>query len=503
MNTMAELTEWTQAQWTEMAKASSFDGRLVIDGKRCSAADEAVFDSVNPATNEVVTIIARAGEADVDRAVASAKAAFKSGVWANMAPRDRAEVLYRFADKIEQNAAAICLADTLEMGKPIADMVSVDIPEASKTIRYFAEAIDKVTGTTTATECDVLHYTLRQPLGVVGCISPWNYPLLMAVWKIAPALAAGNSVVLKPSEDASLSCLMMGDLFVEAGGPAGVLNVLSGFGGEAGQALCLHMDVSKISFTGSTAVGKRIMGYAGQSNLKKVGLECGGKSPQIFCADLPDLDQAVQAAIDGIYANMGEVCNAGSRLLVAREIYDDFLGRFAALAEGAYKAGDPLDPSTRLGPLVNKGAQDKVKSMIAQAREEGARVIFEEAPSDNEAGAYVSPIAFADVTGDMTLAREEAFGPVVVIMPFDSIDEAIDIANDTPYGLAAGVWTGSLSSAHRLVREIEAGVVWVNTFDDGDMTQPFGGWKQSGNARDKCFESLLEYTQTKSAWLRL
>lgn len=412
MSELDRLQEWSAQDWRRKATTLAYDGRLVIDGKRCNAAEAGLIDSINPATGNAVGQVAQAAEADVDRAVASAKAAFQSGVWSRMAPRERAATLYRFADLIEAHAAEISLYDTLEMGKPIADMVTVDVPEAVKTIRYFGEAIDKVTGTTTATESDVLHYTLRQPLGVVGAISPWNYPLLMAVWKIAPALAAGNSVVLKPSEDASLSCLMLGDLFLAAGGPAGVLNVLSGYGGEAGKALCLHMDVSKISFTGSTAVGKLIMGYSGASNLKKVGLECGGKSPQIFCADLPDMDQAVTAAINGIFANMGEVCNAGSRLLVAREIYDGFMDRFADLAQGAYKAGDPLDPSTTLGPLVNKTAQDRVTSMIAQARAEGARVLFEEETAGNKAGCYVSPVAFADVTRDMTIARKEVFGPV-------------------------------------------------------------------------------------------
>lgn len=501
---LTAIENWTKADWQKASESSVFDGRLFVAGERRAADGEATFETVNPADKSVVANVARASVKDVDDAVAAAKEAFYAGIWSRMEPRDRAAVLYRFADLIEANAAELCLMDTLEMGKPIADMVYVDIPEVTKTIRYFGEAIDKVTGTTTATGDDVLHYTLRQPLGVVGAISPWNYPLMMAVWKIAPVLAAGNSVVLKPSEEASLSCLRMGDLFMEAGGPAGVFNVLSGYGAEAGEALALHMDVAKITFTGSTATGRRIMAYAGQSNLKQVGLECGGKSPQVFCADLPDMDRAVQAAIDGIYANMGEVCNAGSRLLVDRKIYGAFIERFQSLAGGSYQPGDPLDPATKLGPLVSHAARDRVEAMTSKAEEEGARVVFrEEGGTANPDGAYVGPIAFADVTSDMTIAQEEVFGPVVAIMPFDTLEEAVVIANDSPYGLAAGVWTGNLSAAHKLVRDIETGVVWVNTFDDGDMTQPFGGWKQSGNARDKCFESLLAYTQSKSAWIRL
>jgi gamma-glutamyl-gamma-aminobutyraldehyde dehydrogenase len=373
-----------------------------------------------------------------------------------------------------------------------------------KTIRFFAESVDKITGTTTATASDVLHYTLHQPLGVVGAISPWNYPLLMAIWKVAPALAAGNSVILKPAEQAALSSLRMGDLFVEAGGPADAFAVVPGLGEEAGAALGLHMQVDKVTFTGSGAVGKELMKASGASNLKQVALECGGKSPQLLFADLPDLDRAVDAAIDGIFANMGEVCNAGSRLLVQKSIYDTVQQRFAERAPGRYVPGDPLDPNVTCGPLVEYAAQDRVQGYKQCAEREGARKLFEETLTPElSAGAYIAPTAYADVRPDMTIAQEEIFGPVTAMIPFADEDEAIRIANDSIYGLAAGIWTGSLSTAHRCVRDLEAGTIWVNTFDDGDMTQPFGGWKQSGNSRDKCFESMLEYTQSKSAWVQL
>ena len=326
----------------------------------------------------------------------------------------------------------------------------------------------------------------------------------MAVWKIAPALAAGNTVVLKPAEQAPLSCLRLAELFVAAGGPPGVFNVVNGLGEVEGKALALHADVAKLTFTGSSEVGKLILQYAGQSNMKRVALECGGKSPQVFMADVADLDRAVAAAYRGIYSNMGEVCNAGSRLLVDRAIHDDFVARFIAAGRTAFEPGDPLDPRTNMGPLVTREAQDRVLRLIETGRKEGARLEFGgTAPRGLDRGAYVAPTLFTGVSNQMTIAREEIFGPVASVIPFDGLDEAIAIANDTIYGLAAGVWTCDIDVAFRLVREIEAGVIWINSFDEGDMTQPFGGYKQSGQARDKCLDSFLSYTQTKSAWFRL
>ncbi|MEX2495331.1 MAG: aldehyde dehydrogenase family protein, partial [Woeseia sp.] len=314
----------------------------------------------------------------------------------------------------------------------------------------------------------------------------------------------GNSVVLKPAEQAPLSCLRLAELFVEAGGPAGVFNVVNGRGEIAGKALALHQDVDKITFTGSTEVGKLIMQYSGQSNMKRVSLECGGKSPQVFFADVADMDRAVAAAYNGIYANMGEVCNAGSRLLVDRSIYDQFIERFVAAGKNAYIPGDPLDPETNLGPLVTAEAQQRVLSYINGGKKEGATLKFGgDVPEKLSSGAYVSPALFTDVDNSMRIAREEIFGPVAAVIPFDGVDEAVRIANDTIYGLAAGVWTRDLTRAHRLIREIQAGIIWVNCFDEGDMTQPFGGYKQSGNARDKCIDSIRSYMQSKSAWIRL
>lgn len=495
------LQTWRTAAGRELAGAET---RLFIDGAFVDAIDGQKFESVNPANGEVIAAVSAAGKKDVDAAVAAARKAYRAGLWSRMAPRRRMEVLYRFTQLIDEHAEQLAILDTLDMGKPISDMLNIDLPSVIDTFQFMAECIDKIEGSVTNTESDVMHFVLREPLGVVGAISPWNYPLLMATWKVAPALAAGNSVILKPAEQAPLSCLRLAELFVEAGGPPGVFNVINGIGEVAGQALALHPDVDKITFTGSTEVGKLMMQYAGQSNMKRVSLECGGKSPQVFMADVADLDRAVAAAYNGVFANMGEVCNAGSRLLVERSIHDEFVERFVAAGQNAYVPGDPLDPATTLGPLVTKNAQQRVLSLIESGRSEGATLKFGGGvPAEFSDGAYITPTLFTDVNNGMRIAREEIFGPVATVIPFDDLEEGIRIANDTIYGLAAGVWTRDLTRAHRLIREIEAGVIWVNCFDEGDMTQPFGGYKQSGNARDKCMESLLSYTQGKSAWIRL
>ncbi len=504
--TLTELQQYDSRQWHQAAERRKRDleTRLFIGGEFVDAIDGGRFETVNPADGAVLAEMSAGSAKDVDAAVAAAKAAFRSGVWSRMAPRRRMEIMYRFADLVEENAEELALLDTLDMGKPIADMLEVDVPLVVETIRYMGECIDKIEGAVTNTASDAMSLILREPLGVVGAISPWNYPLLMAAWKYAPALAAGNTVVLKPAEQSPLSNLRIAELFVEAGGPAGVFNVVNGMGEVAGKALALHNDVAKISFTGSTAVGKLILQYAGQSNMKKVGLECGGKSPQVFMDDLPDLDRAVETAYHSIYANMGEVCNAGSRIMVDRGIYDEFVERFVAAGRDAYQAGDPLDPATNLGPLVTHQDQQRVLGMVETGRKEGAKLVFGgTAAAEFPDGAYVDPTLFVDVDNTMTIAREEIFGPVASIIPFDGADEAVRIANDTIYGLAAAIWTRDIRTAHRFIRDLEAGVVWVNTYDEADMTQPFGGYKQSGNARDKCFASLLEYTQTKSAWISL
>lgn len=494
----------TLKDWQDIAKREVAAVRtgFFVDGDYKDAIDGGRFETINPANLETIAAVSSASEKDVDAAVTAARKAFRSGAWSRMAPRERMEILYRYTELIDENAEQLAVLDTLDMGKPISDMLNLDIPAVIETIQFMAEYIDKIEGSVTNTESDVMHYVLREPMGVVGAISPWNYPLLMAIWKVAPALAAGNTVVLKPAEQAPLSCLRIAELFVEAGGPPGVFNVINGIGEVAGKALALHDDVDKVTFTGSTEVGKLILQYAGQSNMKRVALECGGKTPQIFMADTPDMGRAVAAAYDGIYANMGEVCNAGSRILVEKSLYEEFVERFIAEGREAYVPGDPLDPNTNLGPLVTDEAQQRVLSFIESGKAEGATLEFGGDVPDL-GGAYVNPTLFTNVNNGMRIAREEIFGPVASILSFENIEEAISIANDTIYGLAAGVWTRDLNKAHRFIKEIEAGVIWVNSFDEGDMTQPFGGYKQSGNARDKCVESILSYTQSKSAWIRL
>ena len=493
-------------QWNAVADQAKtqIETRLFINGDYVDAVAGGRFSTINPANGEVVAEMSEGMPEDIDRAVASARAAFKSGCWSRLAPRNRMEILYAFARLIDEHAGELAVLETLDMGKPIADVVAQDIPACIETIRFMAEGIDKIEGSVTNTDNDSMHLVIREPLGVVGCISPWNYPLLMATWKIAPALAAGNTVVLKPAEQSPMSCLRLAELFTRAGGPPGVFNVVNGMGETAGRALALHNDVAKISFTGSTEVGKLILQYAGQSNMKRVGLECGGKSPQIFMADLPDLEAAVAAAYNGVFANMGEVCSAGSRLLVERPIYDEFIELFIAEGQHAYAPGDPLNPDTNMGPLVDRGSQQRVLGLIESGKREGATLHFGGGkPRGLEAGAYVNPTLFGQVDNNMTIARQEIFGPVASVIPFDGAAEAISIANDTIYGLAAGIWTRDINQAFRMVKNIEAGVVWVNCYEDGDMTQPFGGYKQSGQARDKCLESLKSYTQSKSAWFRL
>lgn len=494
----------TLAHWQASAAALRAETGLVIDGQLVPAASGATHPVINPATGALVADAACGSGVDVDRAVAGATAAWQDGRWRYLPPRERMAVFRRWADLVEAHAEELALLETLSMGKPIGDAMAIDLPEVVVTIRYFGEAIDKVAGLSTVSPHDAVHTVSREPLGVIGAISPWNYPLLMAVWKIAPALAAGNCVVLKPSELAPLSSIRLAGLFLEAGGPAGVFNVVSGTGAEAGQALALHPDVAKISFTGSTAVGKQLLVYAGQSNMKRVALETGGKSPQLFMPDLPDFDRAVECAVRGIFDNAGQVCNAGSRLLVHAAIRDEFVAAFARKAAELYAPGDPLDPATTLGPLVSRAHQAKVLGWIETGIAEGAGLeIGGTADPARPDGAYVLPTLFGRVAPAMAVGREEIFGPVASLLTFQSEDEAVRLANDSPYGLAASVWTGDLSTAHRMIKALEAGVVWVNCFGDGDMTQPFGGFKQSGNSRDKSLESLAGYMQSKSAWIAL
>jgi gamma-glutamyl-gamma-aminobutyraldehyde dehydrogenase len=498
------LRPTTRQEWNALAGSLKFQTGHFLDGKLVPSKGGETFECISPVDGSVMAVVPRGQAADVDAAVASSLNAWRDGRWRNLAPRARMLVLYAWADLVEAHSAELAATEAIDMGKPVSDMFNIDLPEVLKTIRYFAECIDKLEGAVTATDASVLHTITHEPLGVVGAITPWNYPMLMAVWKLAPILAAGNCVVLKPAEQAPLTCVRLAQLFVEAGGPPGVFNLVNGLGAEAGKSLALHHDIQKVSFTGSTAVGKLLLGYAGQSNMKRIALETGGKSPQIFLPDLYDLDAAIDRAIGGIYDNAGQVCNAGSRLLVHRSLHDRFVERFVARTDELYRLGEPLDPATTLGPLVSHQQRQNVLKRIALAKEQGAKMVLgSDATTPSDKGAYVTPTLFLVPSNRLSIVQEETFGPVASLQVFDTEAEAIALANDSIYGLAASVWTSDLKTAHRVVGALEAGVVWVNCFGDGDMTQPFGGYKQSGNSRDKYKDSLLSYQQTKSAWFNL
>ena len=493
----------TTTPWHERAAALRIDGRAVVNGERVDAAAGARFDCISPVDGRKLAEVARCGEADVDAAVAAARAAFEDRRWAGKAPAERKRILVRFADLMLEHRDELALLETLDMGKPIRYSRSVDVQLAQNCIRWYGEAIDKLYDQVAPSPEDSLALITREPVGVVAAIIPWNYPMLMAAWKIGPALASGNSLVLKPSEKAPLSSLRLAELALEAGVPPGVFNVLPGYGDEAGRALGLHMDVDCIAFTGSTRTGKQIVQMAGQSNLKRAWTELGGKSANIVCADCPDLDAAVSAAIGSIYFNQGESCNAPSRLFVEASIKDAFLDKALAMVP-AFAPGDPLMEDTVMGAIVDAVQMKTVLGYIAAGKEEGARLLAGGAAARVESGGlYVEPTLFDGVDAGMRIAREEIFGPVLSVLSFTDLDEAVRQANATPYGLAAAVWTADMSRAIRTARALRAGTVHVNQYDNDDITVPFGGYKQSGNGRDKSLHAFDKYTELKTTWIQV
>jgi gamma-glutamyl-gamma-aminobutyraldehyde dehydrogenase len=487
-----------------IAARPTYRTQAFIDGAFRDAISGETFETENPATGEVITSVVAGNAADIDLAVRAARRAFEDGRWSRLAPADRKKVLLRFADLVEAASDELATLDAIEAGKPITDTRDVDLPETVKTLRWYAEAIDKVFDAVAPTGPEALGLIVREPIGVVGAVVPWNFPILMAMWKVAPCLAAGNSMIVKPSRLSSLSAIRLGELAAEAGVPDGVLNVVPGPGGGAGAALGRHMDVDKVTFTGSTEVGRLFLQYSAESNLKEVTLECGGKSPALVLASAPDLDLVTEQVLFGALMNMGENCSCGSRLIVHRSVQDELVERLAA-GLAAWPVGDPLDPATRIGPMIEKPHLDKVMGYIERGRSEGARVAAGGSRILEESGGYfVAPTIFDGVDNDMTIAREEIFGPVLSTIAFETEEEGVRLANETSFGLAAAVYTKDLDAAFRVSRALRAGTVGVNAYSEGDITTPFGGYKQSGfGGRDKGLEALEQYTEKKTIWVSL
>ncbi|WP_226503984.1 aldehyde dehydrogenase [Pseudomonas sp. MWU16-30317] len=497
------MTTLTRADWEQKAQQLKIEGRAFINGQYTDAVSKATFECISPIDGRLLTSIASTDAADAELAVANARATFAAGSWSRLAPVKRKNIMIRFADLLKQNAEELALLETLDMGKPISDSFGIDIPGAANALRWSGEAIDKIYDEVAATPHDQLGLVTREPVGVVAAIVPWNFPLMMACWKLGPALSTGNSVILKPSEKSPLTAIRIAALAIEAGIPAGVLNVLPGYGHTVGKALALHMDVDTVVFTGSTKIARQLMIYAGESNMKRVWLEAGGKSPNIVFADAPDLQAAAESAASAIAFNQGEVCTAGSRLLVERSIKDKFLPLVIEALKG-WVPGNPLDPATNVGALVDTQQMNTVLSYIEAGHSDGAKLVAGGKRTLQESGGtYVEPTIFDGVTNAMRIAQEEIFGPVLSVITFDSDAEAIAIANDTQYGLAAAVWTANISRAHLTAKALRAGSVWVNQYDGGDMTAPFGGFKQSGNGRDKSLHAFDKYTELKSTWIKL
>jgi len=489
--------------WKKLASDFEHQTGAFINGDYVKALSEKTYQTINPATEQVTADMTACGEEDVNVAVKAARAAFNKGSWSRMAPRDRGTILQKLADLVLENADQLALMECLNVGKPIMEARMADINLASAALKWYGEAIDKITDEIIATPDNVRATITREPVGVVGVVVPWNFPLLMACWKIAPALAAGNSVIVKPSEQTPQSILKLAELAIEAGIPDGIFNVIPGTGEMAGSALGLHNDIDCLTFTGSTAVGKKFLEYSGQSNMKAVWLECGGKNPNIVMADCPDMDKAVMNAAMNVFFNQGEVCAAASRLLVEETIRDEFVEKVAAIGKTRIP-GDPLNPETNLGAIVDKNQYDRINGYISKGQEEGADLVLGgDTTKVDGSGYYINSTIFQNVKNDMTIAREEIFGPVLATISFNNIDEAIEIANDSPFGLAAGIWTSDINIAHKAARDIQAGAVSINSYSSIDIALPFGGYKQSGIGVDKSIHAIEKYTNMKSTWLEL
>ncbi|MHC4138875.1 MAG: aldehyde dehydrogenase family protein [Planctomycetota bacterium] len=474
-------------------------GKLFINGEWVDSVSGKTFNTLNPATEEVITPVAEGDCADIDLAVGAARKAFEEGPWRNVDARERGKILLRIMELIDKNREELALLETLDNGKPISETTNVDIPLVIDCFLYYAGWADKIHGETIPVRGEFFNYTLREPVGVVGQIIPWNFPLLMAAWKIAPALACGNTVVLKPAEQTPLTALRLGEICQEAGLPDGVLNIVPGYGPTAGAALAEHMDVDKIAFTGAHTTGRIIM-QAASKNLKRISLELGGKSPNIVFAD-SDIDNAVAGAMTGIFLNQGEVCCAGSRLFLEKSIHDEFVEKLSNKAADM-RVGNPEDAGTQMGAQVSREQFDKILGYIDTGKQEGAKLVTG-GERCGEKGYFIRPTIFDAVDNNMKIAREEIFGPVVTAITFDDVSEMVRQSNLSIYGLAAAVWTRDIKKAHRLARDLKAGTIWINTYNSFDAASPFGGFKQSGFGRELGIHALELYTQVKSVWINL
>jgi len=492
-----------QAQIDALRCLSVSPGLQFIDGRWQEGEAGVRHDVISPLNGQVLTNIIAGTKADVDAAVRAARRSFEAGTWSRMAPSARQKILLRIAEIIESRALELAVLGVRDNGTELAMALKAEPGSAAKTFRYYAEAIDKIYGEIAPTQENVLGLIHREAVGVVGAIVPWNMPLMIASWKIAPALAMGNSVILKPAESATLVLLKLAEICAEAGLPEGVLNVVTGQGSVVGKALASHEDVDVLAFTGSNPVGRQLMEYAARSNLKRVYLELGGKSPNIIFADAPDLDKAAKVAVQAAFRNSGQICVAGTRLLVEKTIHQALVEKIAALTQ-ALKVGDPLDVTTEIGAISSKEQLAANLAHIERAQQEGARLVTGgEQILQETGGFYQRPAVFDEVRPNMTLAQEETFGPLLAIIPFEDESQATRLANMTHYGLAAAVWTADLSRAHRMIRHVRAGVVHVNTYGGADMSVPLGGHKQSGNGHDKSLHALEKYTALKTAWIQL
>lgn len=488
----------------QAAQEVTFRTRAFIAGRFCDAASGKTYASINPATGGLLAEIASCDAHDVDLAVGAARKVFQKGAWAQCPAAQRKRIMLKLADLIEKNLAELALLDCLDAGKPISDCMNMDLPDTVHCFRWHAEAIDKEYERVSPVGPDNVAMIVREPLGVVGAILPWNFPIQMAAWKLGPILATGNSVVVKPARQTSLSMLRLAELAAEAGIPEGVINVVPGDGSVVGSALCKHMDVDAVAFTGSTEVGRRLLEYSAQSNLKRVVLELGGKNPQVVLESVGDLDYIAAQVVNCVFWNMGENCSSGSRLIVHRKLKDALLARILRVAR-EWTVGNPLNPATRIGPMIEENHMNKVLECIESGKREGATLAMGGHRVLQETGGYfIAPTVFDQVRPDMRIAREEIFGPVLSVFTCDTEEQAIALANDTSYGLTASVYTQNVGTAHRAARALRAGTVSVNCFSEGDVTTPFGGFKQSGFfGRDKSIFAHHQYTELKTVWMQL